>query len=945
MSLFSHCAAVFGLVFALTAPTAAAAEPSTVDFERDVAPILERRCLECHGATEPKGGLSLVTRDAAFAGGDSGLSLIAGKPQESYLLDLVRRGDDGTSEMPKGREPLSSAEVATLERWIASGAAWPAERTLRDKRFENYRWWSLEPIARSAVPEVDDTAHPHAPPSRNPIDAFIRAKLNEKQLTASPEADPATLCRRLYFDLIGLPPTPEEVSDFVGSYSHSLPRPLLSGTDNGTGRQGDREKAYEALVDKLLASPHYGERWARHWLDVVHFGETHGYDKDKPRPNAWPYRDYVIRSLNDDKPYARFVEEQLAGDVLYPGTRDGLEALGFIAAGPWDFIGHAEVPETKIDGKVARHLDRDDMVTTAMQTFNSLTVQCAQCHDHKFDPIKQEDYYRLQAVFAAVDRADKKYDADPAVAARRRELQVANETIARWRGEIEQAAALQAGDELKRLDAEIAALQKPQPGKPQRTDAFGYHSQIATKQDVVKWVQVDLRRPTPIASISLHPCRDGFNGIGDGFGFPVRYKVEIGDDPEFKSGAVTVADYTARDVPNPGVQPQAILVNRHPARFVRVTAVKLAPRQNDFNFALAELSVFDGDGKNAASQAVVTALDSIETGVRWKRSNLVDGYYPGLGLGDPEQLAPLTKRRSELFAAAATPAERAELADLAQREKSLVAELAKLPPQSTAYLGAVVTGNGNFRGTGHEGGKPRPIYLLARGNVTMPGREVEPGALSCISTLPGTFDLPADAPEGQRRAALARWIVDPRNSLTWRSIVNRVWQHHFGRGLVDTPNDFGRNGGLPTHPELLDWLAVEFRDRGGSLKELHKLIVMSSTFRQQSRGQGSGVRGQAEVATAIDVDNRLLWRMNRRRLNAESLRDAMLAVSGLLDRTMYGPSFQDFVIEKPEHSPHYEYHLHDPADPKSHRRSIYRFIVRSQPQPFMTTFDCADLLM
>lgn len=241
--------------------------------------------------------------------------------------------------------------------------------------------------------------------------------------------------------------------------------------------------------------------------------------------------------------------------------------------------------------------------------------------------------------------------------------------------------------------------------------------------------------------------------------------------------------------------------------------------------------------------------------------------------------------------------------------------------------------------------------MLARGNVLKPGKEVGPGALSGVSELPARFELPAAAAEGERRAALARWIVDRRNPLTWRSIVNRVWQYHFGRGIVDTPNDFGRNGAKPTHPELLDWLAAEFRDGGDhlkaqSLKSLHRLIVTSATYRQASSGRtpGAGRREDGVVVepALVDADNRLLWRMNRRRIDAESLRDSLLLLGGKLDRSMYGPSFQDFVIDKPQHSPHYEYHLHDPDDPKSHRRSIYRFIVRSQPQPFMTTFDCAD---
>ena len=907
-------------------------------FLRDVASVLERRCLECHGAegnadAPPKGKLSLATRAATLRGGESGPAVVPGKPEESLLLDFVRHDADGKALMPKNREPLTKAEVAVLERWIKTGAAWPEGVTLRDRRFEGYRWWSLETPLRPQVPSI---AGALATRSRNPIDAFIMAKLAEKGLRPSTEATPAVLCRRLYFDLVGLPPTPEEIEAFVAD---SAARP---------------EEAYAALVDKLLASPHYGERWARHWLDVVHFGETHGYDKDKPRPNAWPYRDYVIRAFNEDRPYERFVKEQLAGDVLYPDTRDGLEALGFIAAGPWDFIGHAEVPESKTDGKIARHLDRDDMVANTMQTFNSLTVQCAQCHDHKFDPITQEDYYSLQAVFAAVDRTEKPYDLDPTVGRRRAALTAELVEIARRQTVIDQRIAARAGDDLTKLDAEITALARPAPEAKRKTDAFGYHSAISDRQDVAKWVQVDLGKTVPIGAILLHPCRDNFNNIGDGFGFPVRYRVEISNDAEFRKDVVTVADYTNRDVPNPGVQPQSIAVNGEPARYVRVTATKLAPRAKDYIFALAELAVIEADEKPAVDAKrtlpQVTSLDSIEAAPRWRRENLVDGYYPGEGVADAEQLAKLTKRRAEITVELATPEERTESQELVRKKSAAEKEQKTLPQQPRCYVGAVHTGSGSFIGTGALGGKPRAIFVLARGSVSQPGKEVGPGAISSLRGISARFALPAGAAEGERRAALARWITDDKNPLTYRTIVNRIWQHHFGRGIVDTPNDFGRNGAKPTHPELLDWLAVEFRDGGKfverqSLKSLHRLIVTSATYRQASRREERQERTkQNEISSAasIDSDNRLLWRANRRRLDAEALRDSLLLLGGKLDRTMYGPSFQDFVIDKPQHSPHYEYHLHDPEDPKSHRRSIYRFIVRSQPQPFMTTFDCAD---
>jgi hypothetical protein len=902
MRAFNYCCCLY-----LLSGAGFAAEPAP-----PVASVFERRCLSCHNAAEKKGGLSLASAQEILAGGDSGAVVVPGKPAESSILDFI---SGEKPEMPKTGPPLTAEEVAAIKDWIAAGAKLPVGLVLKDRSGPDKNWWALLPLNRTPVPAIRN------PQSkiRNPIDSFVVAKLAEKGLSQSPVADRRTLIRRLYFDLLGLPPKPEEVDAYVA--------------DNDP-------RSYEKLVDRLLESPHYGERWARHWLDVVHYGETHGYDKDQPRPNAWPYRDYVIRALNSDKPYSRFIEEQLAGDLLYPDTVDGIEALGFIAAGPWDLIGHAEVPETKIDGKVARHLDRDDMVATTIGTFNSLTVGCAQCHNHKFDPIPQADYYRLQAVFAAVDRADKPYHRDPAIRVRRNELTKTLGGLQRNKQAIDAELVSRGGDELTTLDRQIAELAKSSAGKER--PEFGYHSTIEPRKDVVKWVQVDLGSSQPITRVEYVGCHDDFNNIGAGFGFPLRYKIEISDDAEFRAGVTTVVDHTEADVPNPGILPQSAVLKDAKGRYVRVTATKLAPRlPTDFIFALAELSIFTADGKNFAAGRAVTSLDSIEAPVRWSRKNLVDGYYFGAASGAAEKIAALSRQREALLAKLLDAPTKARLDEITAAVAKTEQELKALPSQERVYAGTVHHGSGNFVGTGATGGQPRPIFILNRGNVTQPGEEVGPGALSCLSVA---FSIPGDLPgpdlvpakgEGARRAALAKWLASPENPLTWRSIANRVWQHHFGRGIVDTPNDFGRMGALPTHPELLDWLAVEFRDGGGSLKQLHKLMVMSHTYQQDSRIVDSDAR-------LLDADNRYLWHANRRRLEAESLRDAVLAVAGKLDTTMGGASFQDFVIEHPEHSPHYEYHLFDPDDPKSHRRSIYRFLVRSQPQPFMTTLDCAD---
>lgn len=896
------------------------------DTFASAAHILEHRCLSCHAGSKPKGKLGLDTRDAIVKGGESGSAVVPGKPEESILLDYVT-GD--SPEMPKNASPLSLEEVEILRAWILQGAPWPEGKKLEDRYVPDSQWWSLRPLTRPDVPKISPSNDVIARPViSSPIDAFIVAKLEEKGLPQSPAADRRTLIRRVSFDLTGLPPTPEEIEAF------------LQDSDSDA-------VAYGRLVDRLLESQRYGERWARHWLDIVHFGETHGYDKDKQRPNAWPYRDYVIRALNEDKPYHRFIEEQLAGDILYPGSADGIEALGFIAAGPWDFIGHAEVPETKIDGKVARHLDRDDMVSTAIGTFNSLTVGCAQCHNHKFDPISQREYYQLQAVFAALDRSDKPYDRNPEIGTQRSQIEREIAQLTAEKKRIDAKIMELGGPKLADLDQKIAdASQSLNKGEQPE---FGYHSNIETQDSVAKWVQVDLGEPQTLAALEYVACHDTFNNIGPGFGFPIRFKIEASDDPLFQTDVTMLLDRTAADVPSPGVAPQrvdAISSTDTPvrARYVRFTATKLVHRlPTDFIFALGELSVFSSAGRNIARDATVTSLDSIEAAPRWRRTNLVDGYYYGRTSIAGTDLEKLRVDREALVASILDPQIQAQRNSNSTRLAAAEASRKALPAQQIVYAGMVHHGSGAFSGTGGQGGKPRPIHLLDRGNVTQPKEEVAPGALTCLKELNHWFDLPADHTEGDRRAALAQWIADERNPLTWRSIVNRVWQYHFGRGLVDTPNDLGRMGSEPTHPELLDWLAVEFRDGGQSLKRLHKLIVTSHTYRQiSSRPNLGNLAVEQQDPDAIDADNRYLWRANRRRLEAEAVRDVVLQVAGKLDPTMGGPSFQDFVIEHPEHSPHYEYHLHDPNDPRTHRRSIYRFIVRSQPQPFMATLDCAD---
>jgi mono/diheme cytochrome c family protein len=908
-------------IFITTASVRAQLPPPAnqeVEFVADVQPIFIKSCLTCHGPDRQEGGLRLDQKQSAMLGGESGPAILPGKSLESRLIRLVA-GLEKDLVMPKKGERLTSKQIGILRAWIDQGAAWPDGLVL-DGGSDKANLWTFKPAAKPTPPAVKNEKW-----GRNPIDRFILAKLEQENLSPSPEADRRTLIRRLSFDVTGLPPSPEEVREF---------------------QKDSDPQAYEKLVDQLLASPHYGERWARHWLDVVHFGETHGYDKDKPRRNAWPYRDYVIRAFNDDKPYSRFVQEQLAGDVLFPDEPDGVVATGFIAAGPWDYVGHVELPESKTDGLIARYNDRDDMVMTTMSTFQSLTVHCARCHDHKFDPISQREYYSLQAVFAGVDRAERTFDSDAATHARRRRLlaekQIVEEKFAALTNEISKITSPEIAQFDMRLgeaDKQLATL--PKPGDEKKSPSNGYHSEIAESPETTKWVEVDLGKVLSVDEVRLVPARPTDFPDTPGFGFPLRWRVTLSEWPD-AAKADSLADYTNADYVNPGDNPVVLAANGVKARYVRVVTTRLWERTKDYVFALGELQVFS-DGTNVARGATVTAMDSIEAG-RWAKYFLVDGFDSRSALEKVAASEAKIARRKELetegkalrakreqqVVSMLDERVRAEWTAVTNRLEELNRELAALPAPQNVYAAA-----SSFKAEGSFvlPKSPRPVHFLRRGDVKRPEELMKAGALGCVPGMPAELRVDDEQVEGDRRAALAKWITDSRNHLTRRSIVNRVWHYHFGRGIVETPNDFGHMGGRPSHPELLDWLAFWFQEDGESFKKLHRLILMSATYRQSSAPDA-----QKE---SVDADNRLLWRMNRQRLDAESVHDATLSVAGALDLTMGGPSVQQFFF-KDDHSPVYDYARYDLVSPGSDRRSIYRFIVRSVTDPFMDTLDCPD---
>jgi hypothetical protein len=649
----------------------------------------------------------------------------------------------------------------------------------------------------------------------------------------------------------------------------------------------------------------------------------------------------VIRSFNEDVPYGQFIREQVAGDVLWPDDPQGVIATGFIAAGPWDFVGHVELREGTVDKLKAQLNDRDDMVANTISTFNSLTVHCARCHDHKFDPIPQIDYYRLQAVFAGIDRGDRPYRS-PSLAARRSALEEKKDSLRDENKKIYQAIAAQtsASSEVARLDALLAEARQPLSERPRPvtetpSPTNGYHSGVYPTPDTTLWVQVDLGASIPIDEIRIYPARPTDFPDTPGFGLPTNFRIEIGDDATFPASEVsasTVAADSRGDLLNVEDEPLLVRPEGRRARYVRMTATRLWKRSNDYVFALAEIEVLSG-GVNRARGTAVTAFDSIELG-RWSKPALVDGFDSRHGLlaaNDPISLARNDQllRVRKLEAAWKQAVEAASDPSLRERRDAIrgaIAEIdtqiAALPPEPLVY--AV------------RPRSPRPIHTLRRGDVEQPAEIADPGTLSCIqvSGIPATFKLDHPQAEGERRKALAEWLASQDNVLTWRSIANRLWHYHFGRGIVDTPNDFGRNGGKPTHPELLDWLASELIENGQSLKAMHRRIVTSATYRQSSRSN--------PAAEAIDAENRLLWRQNRRRLDAESVRDTVLTTCGTLDLRMGGPGFDLFRF-KDDHSPVYDHSDPEKIDnPEVRRRTVYRFTVRSVPNPFLDALDCAD---
>jgi hypothetical protein len=1047
-----------------------------VDFVQDIQPILKSRCYSCHDAAKQRGGLRLDMKSAAMKGGESfAPAIILGKSADSPLIRFVAGLEDGMLMPPEG-DRLSAEQIGLLRAWIDRGASWPDTASAADDVASH---WSFRPVLRPAIPPIVDPAPLHRW-ARNPIDSFIAERLlrevaatpavlsqaeyerSSSPLEPSPEADRATLIRRLSFDLLGLPPSPEETEEFI------------------TDPHAD---AYERLVDRLLASPHFGERWARHWLDVVRFAESDGFETNQPRPNAWPYRDYVIRAFNDDLPYDQFVTEQLAGDMLGAD-----EATGFIVGGAWDRV---KSPDPGLTAQ-QRADELHDMVSTTGSAFLGLTVGCARCHNHKFDPISQTDYHAMKAMFAGVQHGDRPMQAsdfpqrEKQIASINTELAQVESTlrafeplafVPRTPRAADQSLLLLDDDTQDPASPDLPSVTQLVPriglepnragtGRGQAGDSgsssrlpnlgrnYSYWNRVAGK-DVFTWnpraagtfhvwiswgcgwmthaadaryvldldgdlatrddqreiARVDQRRfADGTGGDEKQPLWSDFRSAGiHEFTAESRLILRGGDTDAYVTADLICLQHAASaDQSDPQQLDQG--ASTHPrlrasvhrksnverfapinAKFVRFV---IEQTNNGSQPCLDELEVFTTGPapRNVARDAAVSSSSNLPGYEIHQLKHVNDGRYgnsaswisnePGRGCVQLEFPQPVeidrviwsrdrpengqyvdripTKYRVEaglapdaLFAVATSEDrlpiernlpllppriglaehERLEASQLAARQAALSRSLAQLTVMKQVYAGRFVT--------------PEPTFRLHRGDPLQPREPVAPAGLASFGA---PLKLALDATEATRRRQLAHWMTDRSHPLTMRVLVNRFWHFHFGQGLVTTPSDFGRNGAKPSHPELLDWLAMEATapavtseatspvvsalapgNSTTSPKRMHRLIVSSATYRQRSDAHPEGLR--------IDAGSRLLWRFPPRRLEAEPLRDSILTICGNLDDRMGGPGFDLF---EPNTNYVKVYNTKHEFGPAEWRRMVYQAKPRMQLDDTFGQFDCPD---
>jgi cytochrome c553 len=1001
--------------------------PADLDFfEKQVRPLLAEHCFKCHNDKKQKGGLRLDARQFVMKGGDHGPAIDPANPTDpakSPLVRAVQYTDEDMQMPPDGKLPAAKIEVLT--KWAKLNAPWPpGEQVAATVKpvtpheddpanldpEKNRGYWAYKPVVRPAVPTVKDPQV--AAWVKNPVDAFIAAKLESAGLKPNGRADKTALIRRAYFDLIGLPPTPEQIDAFVADQSPD---------------------AWEKLIDQLLASPHYGEKWGRHWLDLVRFAETHGYERDSVKPFAWRYRDYVIRSFNEDKPYDRFLKEQIAGDELDEVTPDTMIATGFYRLGIWD--------DEPADRPLARYDVLDGIVSTTGSVVLGMSVGCARCHDHKKDPIPAKDYYRLLAFFqdvtdmnktnlklvqddrgkqaaekAAADRQQKEAELFRQAYTIRREFLAAAKTKGIDLGDL-------AGGDLVDLSYKF------------------YRDTFDTLPDFAA-LRFEDAGPVPEALISLAPAsRD--NAIG--LVFDGKLKVPTDGTYTFhlratEGARLTVAGKVVADRPMKGKNNGDFTVdlkagtqtfkleyfnsNAEPELYLAWTGAdfqrRALSRGREASGSVAAIlpdarttpqpwqytttaqqpgwekpdfkpkGWFQGPGgfgtKGTPGSVVNTAwrtpeiylrrsftLEAVPTqlSLTLHHDEDIEVYLNGVlayraeGFLREYQTVPVAAEAMKVLVPGrnviavkcvqrgggqyvdvglAAPSRGASFADLLARHGPAtigavkVAEYARINTEIDALRKATLPPTGIEVMCVSETGKSRPTFVLIRGNPGSEGAPVTPG-FPQVLTPPGTPSptLPEKGVNGSsgKRRVLAEWLASDRNPLTARVMANRIWQYHFGRGIVPSPNEFGRLGEAATHPELLDWLASEFVAGKWSMKRMHRMLMTSNAYQMSARANAAAI--------AADPANNLFWRFNMRRLGAEEVRDTMLAVSGRLNAEMFGPGVYPAIPKEVlagQSRPGDGWGRSTPE--QASRRSVYVHQKRSLLVPILNMHDQAD---
>ena len=840
------------------------------DFAKEVAPILEAKCLGCHNPNLLKGDFSMATREDILAGGED--YLLPGDADESMLYWITQPFQPGElPEMPQEGDPLTQRESELLARWIDAGAVWPEGLVLKEASKADKSWWAYQPIEE---------------PGRDLIDAYVEAQLSEHGLAMNPEAGRRSLIRRATYDLIGLPPSPEEVKAFAND-----PDPL----------------AYEKLIDRLLASPHYGERWGRHWLDVVRFGESVGFEQNWIIDDLWPFRDYVIRSINADKPFDRLIREHIAGDVFGFGKPEEEIGSAFLVAGPYDSVNNQdEAQKAQIRANTI-----DEMINATGGAFLGMTLSCARCHDHKFDPISQQDYYQLHATFAGVRHGAVPWATQEAKRRRAAILEPLNREKAALEKKLDELNHKVLGRSMERLAEYAARWVRPPANRTGTEDTFPPATAkkvrlVCESQDVNLGSKVGWRidefevwstgnNPRNVALTSNGGLASGkARAIED---FPGAYGTRHVNDGNLDHRFIAAGDTLTITLAEPTE------IDR-----VYFSSAKTEQAPDLFKFAFV------------AEYRIETSLD----GENWKevahgrdRRPVERKPFNPARPDPPNALTHLQYRLMEL----GMTKEEAERRRLLQKDLTSVnRQIKAVPVLPVAWMGSR-----------SEEDAAGPFHVFLGGSPLRRGSEVAPASLSTLSEVVPGYRLPSNSGEAQRRAHLAEWITNPVNPLTPRVLANRLWHYHFGVGIVDTPNDFGYMGGRPTHPELLDFLAHGLVKNHWQLKAVHKMIMTSRVYRQSTDWK--------KDAAALDGDNRLLWRFPPRRFSAEEIRDTILAISGKLDTTMGGPGFRLYHFMRDNVS---TYRPLDKHGPETYRRAVYHQNARASVVDLMTDFDQAD---